>query len=87
MSAYDHFIAELLGDRDMAPCAVKIRHAFDALDLEADGNPDAVQLYEAVCWIANQRGHSLCERVDKITELTGLRGKVHISSLREFCGW
>jgi hypothetical protein len=87
MSAYDCFITELLGDRDMAPCAVKIRHAFDALDVEGDGNLDATVLYEAVCWIANQRGHPLRERVDKITELTGLRGKVHISSLRRFCGW
>jgi hypothetical protein len=86
MSAYDHFLAELLGDRDMAPYAVRIRHAFDALDLEADTNLDATVLYEAVCWIANQRGHSLCERVDKITELTGLKGQ-QVINLREFCGW
>jgi hypothetical protein len=86
MSAYDHFLMELLGDPGFAPSVPEIRRVFTALDIESDGNSHALQLFEAVTWVCNQREHSLRERMEKISALAGMRGKVCIN-LREWTGW
>jgi hypothetical protein len=86
MSAWDHFTVELLADREFASSACEINNAITALDLEADGNPHALQLFEGVMWIARQRQRPLRERVEAIFRLVSLRGKV-VVNLREFCGW
>jgi hypothetical protein len=86
MSAWSHFIIEVLGDRELAPLAGEISRALGALDVEADGNMHALQFYDGVCWIMNQRQRPLRERVEKISELAALRGR-QVIKLREFCGW
>jgi hypothetical protein len=86
MSALDFFLVELLGDSALAPSAVEIRRAHDALDIEADTNPHATVLHDAIVWIANQRQHPLRERVDCIGRLVALRGYNEID-LKAFCGW
>jgi hypothetical protein len=86
MSAYDHFLIELLGDPGFAPSAPELRRAIEQVDLESDGNPHALQFYEGVCWIMNQRQRPLRERVEKISEFAALRGR-QVINLREFCGW
>ena len=86
MSALDFFLVELLGDSALAPSAVEIRRAYDALDIEADTNAHATVVHDAIVWIANQRQRSLRERVAKIFELVQLKGKVRIDNLRIWCG-
>ena len=63
MSPFVTFTCELLADPAYASSAVEIRKAFDALDLEGDGNPDAIEFARAVEWICNQRRHSVDERM------------------------
>jgi hypothetical protein len=86
MSAYDQFLDELRAHYYFAPSAPEIRRAIEALDIEADGNPHALQIFEGVCWIMNRRERPLRERVEKISELAALRGR-QVISLRAFCGW
>jgi hypothetical protein len=86
MSAFDHFLGELCADPELAPCASEINHALTELDLEADTNLDAMVLYEAVCWILNQRQHSVGERMEKVHALTALKGR-QVINLREWTGW
>ena len=87
MCPFVTFTCELLADPAYASSAVEIRKAFDALDLEGDGNPDAIEFARAVEWICNQRRHSVDERMAKLHALSSLRGKVRINDLREWCGW
>ena len=86
MSAFSHFLVELCADPELAPSAPEIRRALDALDIEGDTNLDATVLYEAVCWILNQRQHSVGERLEKAAKFTALKGH-NVVNLREFCGW
>jgi hypothetical protein len=86
MSAWDHFTIELCGDRELAPSVGDINRALTALDLEADGSPDAERMFEAVMWICRQREHPLRERVQKISELVALKGR-QVIDLKAFCGW
>jgi hypothetical protein len=85
-AAVDRFIAELRADPCFAECAQSIADGIAALDIEADGNPHALQFFEGVCWIMNRRERPLRERVEKISELAALRGR-QVISMREFCGW
>jgi hypothetical protein len=86
MSAYDHFLVELCADPAFVASAPEIRRGLDALDIEGDGNMHALALYEGVCWILNQRRHSVGERMEKVAELTALKGH-NVVNLREFCKW
>lgn len=45
-----------------------------------------LQLFEAVTWICNQRQHPFRERMEKVRELTSLKGG-GVVNLKEFCGW
>jgi hypothetical protein len=83
---FDMFVLELLGDSGFSESAVEINRAFTALDIEADGNLDAERLFSAVMWICNQRQQPLHARMEKISRLAALRGKVSVN-LREFTGW
>jgi hypothetical protein len=86
MSAYSHFLVELCADPAFVASAPEIRRGLDALDIEGDGNMHALALYEAVCWILNQRQHSVLERMEKVAELTALKGR-QVLNMREWTGW
>ena len=86
MSAWDHFTAELLADPVFASSAVALREMLDQLDVEGDGSVDAIEMARAVEWICNQRQRPLHERVDKIGELSRLKGRVCIN-MKEWTGW
>jgi hypothetical protein len=86
MSPFVAFTAELLADPAFASSAVEIRKVLDALDIEADTNPHATVLHDAIVWIANQRQHPLRERLECIGRLVALRGH-NVVNLKEFCGW
>jgi hypothetical protein len=87
MSPFIGFTAELLADPVFASSAVALRKMLDQLDVEGDGSVDAIEMARAVEWICNQRQRPLYERVDKIGELSRLKGKVRIDNLRAWCGW
>jgi hypothetical protein len=86
MSAYDHFIKEMLGDPELAPLAAEFNRALTALDIEGDYNPHALQLFEGVMWIINHRERPVAERAQKVLELVSMKGKV-VVNMREFSGW
>jgi len=86
MSPFVTFTCELLADPAYASSAVEIRRAYDALDIEADTNPHATVVHDAIVWIANQRQHPLRERVECIGRLVALKG-YNVVNLKEFCGW
>jgi hypothetical protein len=86
MSAYDHFLVELCADPELAPSAGEFNRALTALDIEADGNPHALQLFMGVCWIINRREHPVHERAQKVLELVSMRGKMVIR-MKEWTGW
>jgi hypothetical protein len=86
MSAYDHFIAELLGDPELASSAAEFKCALDGLDIEGDYNPQALSLFEGIMWIINHRERPVAERAQKILELVSMKGKVVIR-MKEWTGW
>lgn len=80
------FLGELRASphyRDIADAAAQ---AFCTLDIEADGNPHALALFEGFVWIASQP-RTVDEKVAVMTRLLARKGRVHIPSLRAFCGW
>jgi hypothetical protein len=86
MSPFVTFTCKLLADPAFASSAVEIRKALDALDIEADGNPDAERFLTATLWICNQRQRSVSERMEKLHALSSLKGKVCIN-MQEWTGW
>jgi hypothetical protein len=71
---FEEFVAQLLGDEHFASSAVAIRNALTKLDIEADGNPDAVQMLRCLEIVAN-KSTSLAERVEEMHRITSAKGK------------
>jgi hypothetical protein len=72
--SFEEFVAQLLADRDFASSAVAVRNALTKLDIEADGNPDAVQMLRCLEIIAN-KSTPLAERVEEMHRITSGKGK------------
>jgi hypothetical protein len=85
VAGFEKFLLELCGDPAFAPSAVEINRALEATDIEADGNPHALQVMAGLEYIAKGPA-PLSERVAKMQELVSLRGKV-VLNMKEFCGW
>ena len=62
--------------------------AFALLDHAADSDTQALEVLDVLSWIAAQP-RTIPERLDCMRKLLALlpNGKVHIPSMREFCGW
>lgn len=73
----DAFIAELRAAPLLADAADQLEEAFRLLDMEADSNPDAAGLFEAVALICRARGR-LVDRLHVRSELVNQEGKVSI---------
>ena len=73
----DAFIAELRAAPLLADAADQLEEAFRLLDMEADSNPDAAELFEAVALICRARGR-LVDRLHVRSELVNQEGKVSI---------
>jgi hypothetical protein len=84
VAGFEKFLVELCGS-PFASLAGEINRALKQLDLEADGNPDADRLLAAMEWVARQP-KPLVDRLEKMHDLTRLRGKVRIS-MRAWAGW
>jgi hypothetical protein len=54
MGAIDRFLGQCRADPELAPCAADLSNALGALDLEGDGNREAVALFDAVLWVIKQ---------------------------------
>jgi hypothetical protein len=87
VNAIEKFVSECCADRELAAQASEVEAALSALDLEGDGNPDAVTCFEAVLWILRQpRSHE--EKIKQLHKLFSLpQGPIHIPSMKAFCGW
>jgi hypothetical protein len=77
----DKFIAELRAELSTADVADMLADVHAALEAEADENGDACEFLDGVKWIAKQPV-SLMARLDAMTELTSLRGKVKVTLKR-----
>jgi hypothetical protein len=73
----DCFLAEVGADPRLAGMVPALADAFRALDLEADGNPDAAALFAVVVTICRARG-SLVDRLRVPLELASFKGVVSI---------
>jgi hypothetical protein len=83
-NAIDRFISEVKADRDLGPHYAPVAIALRALDIEADGNPDATMCFEAVHWIITQQRCSLDERVKALHRLLALpRGPTKVNLRRD----
>ena len=83
--ALGDFIDELRADRDLAAHADAVETALTALDIEADGNPHALQAFGAAEWIIKQN-RTIEEKVFALTKLFSLPGAV-VVNLHELTGW
>jgi hypothetical protein len=79
-------IAEMRADPVLAGHADACAAALRAIDMEGDGNTHAIVMMQAVEWIARQR-RTLDEKLRACHKLFAQKGRVHINSMREFCGW
>jgi hypothetical protein len=77
----DKFIAALRAEPSTADVADMLADAHAALEAEADENGEAVEFLDAMKWIAKQPV-SLMARLDAMTELASLRGKVKVTLKR-----
>jgi hypothetical protein len=84
VAGFEGFMLELCAS-PLASLAGEINRALEQLDLEADGNPDADRLLAAMEWVARQP-KPLVDRLEKMRDLTHLKGKVRIS-MRAWSGW
>jgi hypothetical protein len=85
VAGFEKFILELCGDPAFAPSVGEINRALEATDIEADGNPHALQVLTALEYIA-KGPVPLVQRVAKMQELLNLQGKV-VLDMKAFCGW
>jgi hypothetical protein len=84
-NALHGFLDELRADGDLAAHADQVEDALSALDLEADGNPHALQAFGAAEWIIKQN-RTIEEKVFALTKLFSLPGAV-VVNLHELTGW
>jgi hypothetical protein len=84
VAGFERFILELFAS-PFAESAVQINAALTALDLEADGSPDAERMLAALEYIATEP-QPIDRRVAKMAELVSLKGKV-VVDMKAFCGW
>jgi hypothetical protein len=78
----EKFVAELRADPAFAPAADQLAAAFQAVDLEADGNPDAACLIAAVAAICRVR-RPLVDRLRALLALVSIEGRVTVTVPRE----
>jgi hypothetical protein len=81
------FIDELRADSERATFADAVSHSLTMIDQEADGNPHAAALMEAVYWIVGNSDHTVEERLRALVKLLSMKGRVEIIDLRDFLGW
>jgi hypothetical protein len=84
VAGFEKFMLELCAS-PFASSAGDINRALEAIDIEADGNPDADRVLAALEWIARQP-KPIVERFEKMHELVKLKGKVRIN-MQEWTGW
>ena len=82
--AVETFVEDLRRSR-FASAADQIEAALRATDAEADGNPHAAAMFEAITWIAGHTGRSLVERVIALNKLIDHDGSG--IELHAFTGW
>jgi hypothetical protein len=87
MVALDTFLDELRADRDLAAHADAVETALEALDIEADGNPHALQAFEAACWIIKKPTRTTEEKIFALTKLFSLPGAVTVNMRELLPGW
>jgi hypothetical protein len=81
----DAFLEELRNDARLASSADDLAEVLEQLDIEADYNRHACQLFDGLMWIARQP-RPLLERVEKQHALLSLRGRVCID-MKAWSGW
>jgi Ca2+-binding EF-hand superfamily protein len=80
------FVAAMSADSQFGQFADDMEKAFQAIDLEADGNDHAAALFAAVEWIVAQP-KPVRDKLDVLHRLFDLSGFVRIPSIRAFAGW
>jgi hypothetical protein len=86
-TATSNFVDELRSDSERATIADAVSHALAMVDQEADGNPHAAALMEAVYWIIGNSDRTVEARLRGIMKLLSLKGRVEIADLRTWLGW
>ena len=86
MNALDTFLDELRADRDLAAHADAVEDALSALDIEADGNPHALQAFSAAEWIIRQN-RTIEEKCFALMKLFSLPGAVVVNMRELLPGW
>ena len=81
----EHLLTDLTGELGLA-VAVGVGQAFDAIDLEGDGNVHAIAFLSAADWIAARRDRPVMERLEMIDKLRHLKGH-QVIDLKAFTGW
>jgi hypothetical protein len=79
--AIDAFVAEVRADPGLAAHADAVADAFHAVDLEGDGNRNAVAFFEGLLWIIRQPV-SMAERVRALHDLAAFKGEVVVNLRR-----
>jgi hypothetical protein len=74
-------------DSERATFADAVSQALAMIDQEADGNPHAAALMEAVYWIVGNSDRTVEERLRAIVKLLSMKGRVEIIDLKNFLGW
>jgi hypothetical protein len=80
--AVDAFVAEVRANPDLAVHADAVADAFHAVDLEGDGNRNAVAFFEGLLWIIRQPV-DMAERVRALHELAAFKGEVVVNLRRD----
>ena len=74
VAGFEKFMIELCASPFTAS-AVSINDALEALDIEGDGNPDAVNMLKALELVAN-KSTSVAERLEELHKITSAKGNV-----------
>ena len=82
----DAFVQQLRHSR-FEPVADTFQAAMNALDIESDGNLDALVFTEAICWVLEHTNRSIEERLAALWKLVDLSGGRIELELHEFTGW
>jgi hypothetical protein len=82
VAGFEKFILDMCGDPVFAPSVPEIDKALKALDIEADGNPDAERVLKILEIISNKSG-TVADRLEEMQRLTSMKGKVVV----EVRGW
>jgi len=85
-AAVAEFVGELRSDPVLAVHADEVADALKALDVEADHNGEALEMYGAAEWIIAQPRRTVEERLFALLKLFALQGKVVIN-MHELTGW